>query len=245
MKPGEPWYREWFGEEYLQLYPHRDEAEARDAVALFLRERRPPAGARVLDLGCGAGRHLEALGEAGLRPVGLDLSMPLLRRARESVGDHTPLVRGDMRRLPLADGSVDAATSFFTSFGYFAEPEDDRLVAREVRRVLGESGGFLLDFLNAARVRRELVPEDERTIGGRQVRQLRRIQGDMVVKRIEIRQDEGPPEVFHERVRLYGPGELTRLLAEAGLEVERRFGDYGGAEHDAGSPRLILTGRAR
>ena len=30
------WFEEWFGEEYLQLYPHRDAAEAERAVALIL-----------------------------------------------------------------------------------------------------------------------------------------------------------------------------------------------------------------
>ncbi len=30
------WFEEWFGEEYLQLYPHRDAAEAERAVGLIL-----------------------------------------------------------------------------------------------------------------------------------------------------------------------------------------------------------------
>ena len=30
-----PWFRDWFGNEYLALYPHRDRAEARQAVELL------------------------------------------------------------------------------------------------------------------------------------------------------------------------------------------------------------------
>ena len=54
------WFEEWFGEEYLQLYPHRDEAEAERAVALIARATGLAAGWRVLDVGSGPGRFLRA-----------------------------------------------------------------------------------------------------------------------------------------------------------------------------------------
>ena len=60
------WFEEWFGEEYLQLYPHRDAAEAERAVALIgERVGLRSAGWRVLDVACGAGRHARAFEEAG------------------------------------------------------------------------------------------------------------------------------------------------------------------------------------
>lgn len=240
--PG-PWYREWFGERYLELYPHRDEEEAEQGVALFLDLTGPARGARVLDLACGAGRHLRFLAEAGLRPVGLDLSRPLLRRAGE--GWNGPLARGDMRALPFHEEAFSAVVQFFTSFGYFGSREEDRRVLEEVRRVLRPGGAFLLDFLNAGRVRRELVPEDVREIDGRTVRQRRRIEEDTVVKEIEIDgPGEGDPETFHEQVRLYEPGELTSMLEDAGLRVRERRGDYRGASFDAAAPRLLLAGEA-
>lgn len=242
----EPWYRRWFGEEYLELYPHRNREEALRAARLFLDTARPRPGTRLLDLGCGAGRHLEAFRDEGYRPVGLDLSLPLLARSRRRTGDdRVGLVCGDMRRLPLREGSVEGVTSFFTSFGYFATREEDRRVLREIRRVLRDGGVFLLDYLNAAQVRRELVPEDVRRAGGRTVRQERRIVDDRVVKRIEIQPEEPGEEarVFHERVRLYEPEELVAGLREAGLVPEERFGDYEGGPHTDDSPRLVLVGR--
>lgn len=242
----EPWYRRWFGEEYLELYPHRNREEALRAARLFLDTARPRPGTRLLDLGCGAGRHLDAFRDAGYRPVGLDLSLPLLARSRRRTGDaRVDLVCGDMRRLPLREGSVEGVTSFFTSFGYFATREEDRRVLREIRRVLRAGGVFLLDYLNAAQVRRELVPEDVQRVGGRTVRQERRIVDDRVVKRIEIQPEEPGEEarVFHERVRLYEPEELVAELGEAGLVPEERFGDYEAGSHTDDSPRLVLVGR--
>lgn len=241
-----PWYRSWFGPEYLELYPHRDQEEAERAVELFLEHAALPEGARVLDLACGEGRHLRAIRRRGRRAVGLDLSISLLRRAREGPDGVRLLAQGDMRRIPFRSGAFRAVTSFFTSFGYFESPSEDRRVLAEIRRVLARGGAFLLDYMNAERVRRTLVPVDERRVAGRTVRQVRRIRDGAVEKRIEIQGPEREePAVFHERVRLYAPGELVAALKEEGFTVDRRFGDYSGSEHTSRSPRLILVGSAR
>ncbi len=239
------WFRDWFGDEYLELYPHRDDAEAGRAVNLFRRVAGGGSGLRVLDLACGAGRHLAALREAGFAPVGVDLSWPLLHRARENRPE-VPLVRADMRGLPFRDGAFSAVVSFFTSFGYFDDERDDLRVATEVRRVLQTGGAFLIDFLNAAQVRASLVSEDELRIGGRTVRQTRRIRDGRVIKHIEIgpRESGSGPAVFHERVRLYEPEELAALLRRGGLRPRKRFGDYDGSTFKETSPRLIVAGTA-
>lgn len=239
------WFRRWFGPEYLALYPHRDREEAERGVRLLLRETGAGAGDRILDLGCGQGRHLAVFREHGLRSVGLDLSRPLLRRAREATDGQVPLVRADMRGVPLADGVFDAVSSFFTSFGYFASRSEDRRVLAEIRRVLRDGGVYLLDFLNADRVRSELVPEEETTVEGTTVVQSREIRDGHVVKRIEIGGGgDAPPRVYHERVRLYEPEELVEMLREASLPVRERLGDYGGAAFERSSPRFIALGRA-
>src|ERR1700752_3375777 len=97
------WWETWFGEEYLELYPHRDIASARREVSFALchldRDPRP-----LLDLCCGSGRHSLPFAELGFPPIGLDYSAPLLELARNR-GLALRLVRGDMRSLPFADGS--------------------------------------------------------------------------------------------------------------------------------------------
>ena len=111
------WFEEWFGEEYLQLYPHRDDAEAERAVALILDGVGFRAGWRVLDVACGAGRHAPGLRGAGARCVGLDLSAALLRVAR---GGHQRAARpGRHARAAGPPGSMDLTVNLFTSFGYF------------------------------------------------------------------------------------------------------------------------------
>lgn len=242
------WYREWFGSAYLELYPHRDQEEARRAVRLFSDRSRLAPGSLVLDLACGAGRHLRALDARGFRTVGIDLSSHLLDAARTS-HQGARLIRADMRRLPLGAGSVAAVTSFFTSFGYFESEGDDRRVLLEVKRLLEPGGIFLLDFLNADMVRASLRPRDRREAGGREVIQERRLieDGRRVEKRIQLRPLDEPdatPRRFRERVRLYSAEELSILLDESGFEVWLRFGDYDGGPLGPDSPRAILMARA-
>ena len=240
------WYRQWFGEEYLALYPHRDEEEAREAVDLVVRSLSVINGP-VLDLACGAGRHMREFSRRGIAAVGLDLSSRLLREGR-AVAPDSIVAQGDMRYLPFADGSFALVVNFFTSFGYFAKPEEDQRVLTEIRRVLRSGGRFMLDFLNAERVRRNLVSEDARFVDGRLVTQTRRLEDDgrVVVKEIRLSATETgqPPSTFYERVRLYSPDELVSLLRAARLEPEATFGDYSGGPACSDCPRHILLGHA-
>jgi len=233
------WFEQWFGEEYHALYPHRDDEDARRAVALIQQAAPWKRGDRILDLACGPGRHAAELERLGGRVIGFDLSRAMLRRARERTG--ACLVRGDMRALPFREGSFALAVNLFTSFGYFVDDAEHRLVLRQVAAALVPRGVFVLDYLNAEHVRRTLKL-GERT-AGRGVRVTRRIDGDsrFVIKEIELR-DEG--RRFEERVRLYGAEELAALLTDAGLHIVARFGDYDGGPPDADAPRVILVGRS-
>ena len=114
----DPWYASWFGEEYLALYPDRDDQEAERQADFALRVLAPYAArgrGGILDLACGTGRHAVALRRGEAPVTGLDLSAPLLRRARARRAAPAPsLVRADMRRLPFARASFGAVVNFFT-----------------------------------------------------------------------------------------------------------------------------------
>lgn len=233
------WFESWFGEDYVALYPHRDEAEAEHAVELIARMRSGCRVERVLDLACGAGRHSRSLADRWWT-AGLDLSEVLLRLAHREQSP-AAFARGDMRVLPFADDAFDLVVNLFTSFGYFETDEEHVLVFDEVARVTSEGGTFVLDFLNAGRVLTTLVPYDERVIGGRVVEQTRSITDDgcFVIKAIRIR---GEDREFVERVRLFTPEELQRMMANAGFDVSACYGGYDAAPLQVHSPRVIVFG---
>ncbi|MGH7532163.1 MAG: methyltransferase domain-containing protein [Gemmatimonadales bacterium] len=233
------WFEEWFGEEYLHLYPHRDDADADRLVALLRRTLPWQAGWRVLDFGCGAGRHARALAAAGARPIGLDLSWSLLRRAREV--SEAPLIRGDLRQPPVRPRSVDLGVNLFTSFGYFDSDAEHAAALAAMAGTVRPGGWFVLDFLDADSVRASLVPHEVR--GPDEliavVDRALSPDGRIVTKTIQTRDGR----TYAERVRLFTPSELGQLLATAGVEVVHRFGDYDGGPPRRSAPRAIFAGR--
>ena len=233
------WFERWFGEEYLQLYPHRDEDDAERAVSLVDRVATLD-GARVLDLACGPGRHAVRLVQRGADVLGLDLSLPLLTRARYGNPPVGKLVRGDMRFLPVCDETFDLVVNLFTSFGYFADDAEHDLVIRSVATVLKPGGKLFMDYLNAAAVRSTLVPREEQVIGTRRVTIERSLvdDGKYVVKEMHLVDED---ETFLERVRLFSADDLTAMMEAAGMRVVERFGSYAGDELTADTPRTILV----
>lgn len=233
------WFEEWFGEEYLALYPHRDLAEAARAVELIRATLPWKDGWRVLDVACGAGRHSRALREAGAQCFGLDLSAALLRRARSVAA--VPLMRADMRALPVRSASMDLTVNLFTSFGYFASDDEHRGALAQMAATLRPSGWLVLDFLNAASARAGLVAEERAELAGQPVRIRRELSdgGRYVWKRITT---AGGRE-FTERVRLFGAEELVAMLEACGVGVRHRFGDYDGGPLTDRAPRVLLMGQ--
>ena len=230
------WFEEWFGEEYLHLYPHRNDADAERMVGLLTRVLPWRQGWLVLDVACGAGRHLAALERAGARPVGFDLSPALLRRASQTT--RRPLVRADMRCLPFRPRSVDLTVNLFTSFGYFAADEEHADALGQMLETVKPGGWFVIDFLNAEQVRTSLVPAETLRYGELTADVRREITLDQrfVHKTISL----GDGRRFEERVRLLGAADLERMIVEHGARVTGRYGDYAGAPLPAGN-RTILT----
>jgi len=232
------WFQEWFGEEYLRLYPHRDDADA-EALVRLIRANVPwREGMRVLDVGCGPGRHAHALEQAGARVAGLDLSKVLLLHAQKVV--QGPLVRADMRALPFRAGCADLTVNLFTSFGYFAEDLEHAAALAGMVETVHPAGWFVIDFLHRSSVVALVEAGAPIPRGDGCVSITKRLVdgGRYVEKRFQL--DDG--RSFIERVRLFTPQELETMLQAAGLTVRCRFGDYAGGPITAGSPRAILMG---
>jgi len=241
------WYETAFGRHYGWLYAHRDAAEAVaciDAVSDML----PLAAGRVLDLGCGEGRHLAPLvRRCPHGVVGADLSSGLLHAAREGLDDASGvgLVRADMRALPFGAGAFATVLSLFTAFGYFGRLTAHRDLLGDIARVLETGGCWCLDYLNCRNVRRDLAMSTKpvvREAGPCRVTETKRLDGDgaRVLKRVEIAPRPGHVEAaaacgvpaagldYTEAVALFEPEELDALAAEAGLSRVAARGGYDG-----------------
>jgi SAM-dependent methyltransferase len=93
----------------------------------------------VVDLGCGDGRNLAALVDAGFNALGVDIAPTGLAHARRVIRQRSFLLRADATELPLIDASVDAVTCFDV-FGQIQDPS--HLIA-EARRIVAPDGLFV------------------------------------------------------------------------------------------------------
>jgi SAM-dependent methyltransferase len=233
------WFEEWFGEDYLRLYPHRDDADAGRAVALISRAVGLRPGWRVLDVACGAGRHARAFSGFGAVCFGLDLSATLLRLARQVTT--APLIRADMRYLPVRPGSMDLTVNLFTSFGYFERDAEHAAALQEMVSTVRTGGWFVIDFLNPAAVRRQLIPEETIQLSGQTVQVTRSVSPDGRYVCKSIRAPIG--RQYMERVRLFEPEQISQMLESAGVRIRHGFGDYDAVPLEPGAPRTILVGQ--
>lgn len=234
------WYKEWFGQEYLELYAHRDVDEAERHIGFVEGLWKGESPGRVLDLACGAGRHTAILASRGVDVIGADLSITLLA--------HPPRVRssaGDMRSLPFRDGSFNWILNFFTSFGYFESERENFRVLEEIVRLLKPGGRFMIDFMNSQKVVAGLKKNEIQEKDGRRVEITRWYDPETrrINKRMRLEGDGKRPESFLESVRAYDREEVTIGARWAGLEVDALYGDFGGEPYKHDSERLILVGR--
>ncbi len=245
------WFQEWFNDDYLAVYSHRNASEAEaDIEALF--SWLPLHSCRTaLDLGCGAGRHATPLARRIPTVIGVDLSPALLREARLRAAPVSHFVRADFRHLPFPDSVFDLVGCFFTGFGYLDTDQDHLALLREWRRVLSSGGMLLLDYLSKEALISSLTGTTARSVNGIKISETRKIidSGKRVEKLISMNLPDGGVRNYRESVRLYSREELTTLLIEAGYESLRFASDLAGSDssrpNSEDSPRLVIAASAR
>lgn len=245
------WFDVAFDDLYAELYSHRDDAEARTAID-WLGRTLPAVGLgelrsrRVLDLGCGAGRHLRAMAGKGVEAIGIDRSLALLRRARVGLPASAALVAGDLRALPFADRAFTGAISMFTSLGYFATESDHAAAFAEVGRTVQPGGFLLIDYLNAQAVIADPGRDTRRELGDYEVKEERRVAaaGTRIEKQVTIWRrpaaDREPIKQYVESVALWSRAELESRVARAGFAVRSVTGSYAGGSFGPLASRLIV-----
>lgn len=128
-----------YGEGLRGLFP---------AEAALIERYFPPPPARVLDLGCGAGRTTAVLHARGYQVTGIDLSEALLAEARRlTPGIDVRLM--DATALAFDDASMDAVLFSYNGIDCIHPVAARERCLSEARRVLRPGGHFLLSTHNA------------------------------------------------------------------------------------------------
>ena len=236
------WFEEWFNtEEYLNVYRHRNDAEAEQLVNLILANVDLEQNADVIDLACGTGRHSILFAERGFNVTAVDLSEKLLSVARlnaESLGLQIDFVTADLRNFCITS-KFELAVNLFTSFGYFESDVENFSLFNDAFDLLKDDGYFVIDYFNANYIRKNLIPHSEDIINGKKIIQDRKILGDRVIKDIVVAKN-GTRRNYRESVRMYSDSELKAGLEKSGLRIIKTFGDFKGSRFDLNSSSRII-----
>jgi SAM-dependent methyltransferase len=206
-------------------------------VAFLAEHLRLEPGMRLLDVGCGPGRHAHAFARLGLEVVGVDISQRFVELARDGAPAGATFERLDARTLAF-DAEFDAAISLCQgAFGLTGGPgaplDGDGAVLEGMARALRPGGRLAVSAFSAYFQVRYLEASDrfDATAGVNH-------------ERTEVRDEAGVAAEVDLWTTCFTPRELRLLATASGLVVDDVWsvtpGAYAATEPTVDLPELLL-----
>jgi SAM-dependent methyltransferase len=235
----------------LRLYPEGEGVVPAEGAAPPIM---PLSAPRIADLCCGFGRLTLEFARRGFAATGVDLTESYLRAAREDAAYENldiEFIRQDVRDF-TRPGFFDIAVNLYVSFGYFADPADDRRFVKNAYDSLKPGGSLIIDTLGKELAVRDFVEAEWFERAGyfilteyEVVESWSSLQNRWIlIDKGEREGDKVPRQI--ERTftqRLYAASELRALLFEAGFSEVELYGGWDESPYDNMAERLIAVGR--
>lgn len=235
--PGDPFFKEvgdTLGAAYLRYSFTKGTAQE---VAFLLDLLDLPAGARILDVGCGPGRHAVEFARAGLAVTGVDVSRRFLEIAAEAAraaGVGASFFDVDARQMPF-DDEFDAVVSICQG-GFGLMGKDDSLVLKRMAEAAKPGGRVVLTAFSAlfeAAHRRPDATFD--------------VDHGVVHESTTIKDEDGADHAVDLWTGVYTPRELRLMALGCGLIPEEVWsvepGDFAKRTPDLEHPEFMLVAR--
>lgn len=233
--PGSPYFvdvAERLGRSYLRYSFTKGTAQE---VGFLLDLLKLPSGSRLLDVGCGPGRHVVPLAQAGLAVTGIDVSRRFLELAAEdarAAGVRPSLFEVDARQMPF-DDEFDAVISLCQG-GFGLMGGDDSLVLKRMMEALEPGGVLVMTAFSALFEARHPRPEANFDADSGVVHEVS-----------PIKDEEGREEPMDLWTSVYTPRELRLLAIGVGLIPDHIWsvepGAYARNKPDLEHPELVLV----
>ncbi|WP_299060690.1 class I SAM-dependent methyltransferase [uncultured Polaribacter sp.] len=236
------WFTDWFNTSYYHtLYKERNDDEAQLFMKNITSFLNLPKTTHILDLPCGKGRHSVFLNSLGYKVTGGDLAENSIKSAKEFENDTLNFKVHDMRQT--FNNKYDAVFNLFTSFGYFEDDKEDILILDNIKQGLNKGGFFVFDFLNAEKVKLNLVIKETKTVDNITFNIKREIKNGFIFKHISFFAD-GENHTFTEQVKYLDLEKMTTFFEKVGFTITNVFGNYHLNEYNAKtSDRLIIIAK--
>lgn len=236
------WFETWFDSKYYHiLYKHRDEQEAikfLDNITQYLNITK----GKILDVGCGKGRHAKYFNELGFNVVGIDLSLNSIAKAKLNETQDLKFYKFDMRNV-FKENSFNVVTNLFTSFGYFDNSLDEQKTINAMVKNLKKDGILIIDFMNVKKIINNLVSKESKKINSVEFDITRELKDNYILKNISIN-DKDLSLRFQEKVHALTLIDFSEMLRKASMSIVDIFGNYNlDAFNASQSERLILIAR--
>lgn len=189
-------------------------------------------GMRVLDIGCGPGRHAHELARRGIATHGIDISARFIELARVDAPERATFERLDARHLPF-ENEFDAAICLCQgAFGLMTAGDEDEAVLRGIARALKPGGRLALSAFNAyfsVKYQDDADFDADRGIAH---------------EHTELRNEHGDVRAAELWTACYTPRELRLLARVSGLRVDAIWGvtpgDYAERPPSIETPEHLL-----
>ena len=251
-----------FARYYDDDYRHyQDDVEA---IVSLAAELCPSPDDPVLELGCGTGRLLLPLAQAGHRVIGVDISPALLEVARRKLAEsglakRVTLVQDDLRTFALPTRQLAFAFCTSNTLMHLTTPDAQQAALVNAARHLRPGGLLLIDLFHPDIPRlmevhglMELADRWETEAGGQVIKwSVRTLDLAAQLQETVFIYDETTPDGALRRtvcpftLRYLWRNEAELMLQAAGFAVEAVWGDFEGSPYDNGSEHLILLATRR
>lgn len=244
------WWEDLFNDDYLRTVVPLDAPQVAAEADWIEHALGVEAGASVLDVACGVGRHACELAQRGYEVTGVDLSPTMIQRANAAAHGtprHPDFVHGDMMALDY-DESFDAAYCVGSSFGFF-DDQRNADVATRIHRALKDNGTFLLQVIN-----RDHAIQSQPAMAwfeGDGCVCMEESSVNYITSRLNVKRtvifDDGRQREIEFSVRLYSLHELGQLLHQSGFRILEVSGHVRtpGAFFGPSSRELIILAQKR
>tara|TARA_Y200000002_G_scaffold382803_1_gene401396 strand:+ start:2233 stop:2970 length:738 start_codon:yes stop_codon:yes gene_type:complete len=239
------WFVSWFDSKYYHiLYSDRTDYEAHNFIYQLKNHLSLDSKEKVLDLGCGRGRHSKTLSEFFKTLDGIDISKENIDFATSNKSKNQNFYLSDMRNFKMSN-SYGYIFNLFTSFGYFDDLSDNVKVLENCNHHLKKNGLLIIDFLNANKIKKTIKNIQEiKTINNIIFEIDKYILNNYIFKKIKIIDGDSVLN-FVEKVQLFELDDFIKMLEKTGFTEISAFGDYKMNPYHSNSNRLILCAKKR